>query len=528
MKSAKSPVIPEFVMYGDGLESSEVEELNNRLAMVSRTVKDRFMFFTDVLIEFVGSGEYKNRSNSFLSMLAKACFLRGMYGFNQVLSRSTKCLTCKGYAAAAYCRQNMDPRWINNLRNYVNQAWQAKNYIVFAELSGELASILIDLGYVESAREVAADSIDRVTQETSKDSEIRTKVQAALLRPRIILAYIFAESMSREESLIRLDSAEETAKVLDHQLANADVTYYRARALDQFHEYDRALDLLRDAFRDYERMGYLHGVAKARNLRGVIYIEKGLYQEARDQFEEVLVIQQRLNNQIGLADTFINVGEVDRALGQLDQMETYNLRALEISQEAEYVKGISISKLNLGDVHVKKGEIAEAIDFYHEVSEISQGAGLSEMLVLAYFQAGDAHFINQKLNEALTMYLNAWEASDNYRHPLSTFNANVSQLVTLWGLDIKPEQELLDKIKHLIGDKSDWTDAEDSTPMIELRKRIYDDSTIESDVCAFYDCEKNFVCRVERATLEKECIGNLFWMGGLCPHFKEFLEKLDS
>jgi tetratricopeptide (TPR) repeat protein len=275
-------------------------------------------------------------------------------------------------------------------------------------------------------------------------------------------------------------------------------------------------------------MGYLHGVAKARNLRGAIYIEKGQLQEARDQFEEVLVLQQRLNNQIGLADALINVGEVDRALGQLDQMETYNLRALEISQEAEYVKGIAISKLNLGDVHIKKGEIAKAIDFYHEVSEISQGAGLSDMHVLAYFQAGDAHFINQKLNDALTMYLNAWEVSRNYGYPLSTFNASVSQLVTLWGLDIKPEKELLNRIKDLLGSRSDWTEIDDASPMVTLRQKLYDDSTIENNVCVFHDCEKNFVCRVERITLEKECIGNLFWMGGLCPHFKEFLEKLDS
>lgn len=528
MKAEKSPVIPEFMMYEDGLESSEYDELINRFASVAKSAKHRFMIFTDTLIEYVGSGEYKNRSDAFLSMLAKACYLRGMYGFNQVLARGTKCLTCKGYAAAAYCRQNMDPRWINNLRNYVHQSWQAKNYIVFAELSGELASILIDLGYVESSREVAADSIDRVTQATSKDSDIRTKVQAALLRPRIILAYIFAESMSREESLIRLDSAEETAKVLDHQLANSDVIYYRSRALDQFHEYERALDLVRDALREYERMGYLHGVAKARNLRGAIYIEIGQLLEARDQFEEVLVLQQRLNNQIGLADALINVGEVDRALGQLEQMETYNLRALELSQEVEYVKGIAISKLNLGDIQIRKGEIEQAIEYYQEVAEIAKGAGLSEIHVFSYFQLGDSYFINQKMNEAMKMYDHALELSSKYGHLLSAFNSEVSRIITLWGSNENPESELLDKIRTIIGPRSNWSEVDDASPMRIARQRIYDDSTIESDLCIFYDCEMNFACRVERTALGKECIGNLFWMGGLCPHFKEFLDKLNE
>ncbi|MHA2047448.1 MAG: hypothetical protein ACW99G_21900, partial [Candidatus Thorarchaeota archaeon] len=201
-----SPIIPEFMMYRTDLEDSEIEELRNRIAVRGRSTEDRFKIFTDVLIEYVGSGEWKNRSPAFLAMCAKASFLRGMYGFNQILAKDSQNLTCKGYAAAAYCRQSLDPRWLNNLRNITNQTWQAKDYIAFAELSGQLAAILIDLGYTDHAREVASESIEKVTLDTSKNPEIRTMVQAALLRPRIILAFIAVSSESREEALMRLDS----------------------------------------------------------------------------------------------------------------------------------------------------------------------------------------------------------------------------------------------------------------------------------------------------------------------------------
>ena len=173
------------------------------------------MLFTDVLIEYVGSGEWKNRSPAFLAMCAKASFLRGMYGYNQILSKDLSNLTARGYAAAAYCRQSLDPRWLNNLRNITNQTWQAKDYIAFAELSGQLASVLIDLGYTDHAQEVASESIEKVTQATAKDTAIRNMVQAALLRARIILASIAVSSESREEALIRLDSAQDTATHLD-------------------------------------------------------------------------------------------------------------------------------------------------------------------------------------------------------------------------------------------------------------------------------------------------------------------------
>ena len=119
------PIIPEFAMYEDGLEQSELSDIANRLAAGIRTGKDRFMHFTDILTEYVGSGEWKNRSEGFLALCAKASFLRGLYGYNQVLAKSSTSIVCKGYAAAAYCRQSLDPRWMNNLQTYVNQAWQA-------------------------------------------------------------------------------------------------------------------------------------------------------------------------------------------------------------------------------------------------------------------------------------------------------------------------------------------------------------------------------------------------------------------
>ena len=49
-------------MYRTGLEDTEIEELRNRVKTHARSTKERFLLFTDVLIEYVGSGEWKNRS----------------------------------------------------------------------------------------------------------------------------------------------------------------------------------------------------------------------------------------------------------------------------------------------------------------------------------------------------------------------------------------------------------------------------------------------------------------------------------
>ena len=522
------PIIPEFMMYTTGLEANEINELRNRLTNHSRSSRDRFMLFTDILIEDVGSGEWKNRSPAYLAMCAKACYLRGMYGYNQILAKDQTNLTAKGYAAAAYCRQSLDPRWLNNLRNITNQAWQAKDYITFAELSGQLASILIDLGYPDHAREVASESIERVTQATAKNTSIRNMVQAALLHTRVILASIATYTESREEALIRLDSAQDAATHLDHQLALTDIKFYRARALEEFYEHDRAMSLVTSALRTYEKMGYLQGASDARNLRGVIHLNMGRLQEARDQFEELLIIQQQLNNQVGLAATLINVGEIDRTLDQISQMETYNRRALEISQEAEYMRGIAVATVNLGDVALRKGNTEEAIRLYNEAITLVEGAGMRSTLTLTLFLAGDANYILQRYEEAISCYKRAKEVSVEIDHLLYGFNADVSELVTLWALGKKPEKRLLSSISSILGSSDDWSDSPELNLMKDVRKKVLDDAASDSELCVFFDGEKSFECRVERMGLRKECFGNLYWMGGLCPHFKEFMSKLDK
>ncbi|TFG13824.1 tetratricopeptide repeat protein [Candidatus Thorarchaeota archaeon] len=522
-----SPIIPEFAMYEERLEDSEIDELRKRLSMVTRTGKDRFMSFTDVVTEYIGTGEFRNRSQGFLSMCSKAAFLRGLYGYNQVIAKETDSVICNGYAAAAYCRQSLDPRWVNNLRNYVNQAWQSKDYVAFAELSGELADVLIELGYADYAKEAASESIDKVTKATSKNEDIRNQVQAALLRARIVMAQIAMQAGAREEAILRLDSAEDTAHLLDHRLCLTTIKYVRARILEESHEYNRAMNLVDAALSEYQRTGYLQGVSDAGNLKGIILLQKGQLQDARDQFEELLLIQQRLNNQIGLARTLINVGEIDRDLGQLEQTETYNQRALEISQEAEYMRGIAISKINLGDIAVRSGRHDEAIRLYEESLELTETSGMKDITKLVIFLAGDAYFINQEYDKSISEYKRAQEFARDFEYPIVEFNGLVSEIVSAWESGKTGNARMLHRIRDILGLKETWLKAGDAEPMRKVRRRIMHDSNIQSDLCILYDREKTFECRADRQSLRKECNGNLYWMAGLCPYFETFLDSLE-
>ncbi len=522
----ESPIVSEFKMYEHGLEPAEREEIARRLVLVPSLDVDRFRAFTDVLAEYVGSGEWKSKSNAFLSMAAKACYLRGMYGYNQILARGTSNLACKGYAAAAYCRQSFDPRWLNNLRTYVNQTWQSKDLVAFAELSGQLAKVLVDLGYAEHSKQVATESIDKVLKATAGDTTLRESVERALLRPKTVLAYISGTAESLEDAMVRLDEAHEAAKALDHRLAETDATFYRSRLLYEFGEYSKATELVKAAYAVYERMGYLEGVAESGNLLGILLMHTGELQEARDVYEDIMIIQHQLNNQFGLANSLINVGEIDRMLGQFEQMESYNRRALEISQEAEFVRGMTIANINLGDVALRKGDLDGAIQHYQTSIDLAAKSGLKHLLIDSYVMLGDAFLLKQDLKSAVDCYSKAGEVSQSVDSLIDEFNARVSTVVAYRCAEQEPPEHLVRGLLDTLGGPDKWRASGTPLRMRDVRRKILGDRSIEGNLCIFFQADMNFQCRVDRMTLRKECFGNLFWKAQLCTYFLDFIEYL--
>ena len=153
---------------------------------------------------------------------------------------------------------------------------------------------------------------------------------------------------------------------------------------------------------------------------------------------------------------------------------------------------------------------------------------MKDLLCFALFLAGDAHFLRREFDSALKLYQKAKEFSTETGHSAHSFSADVSELMTTWAREAKPRAELLESVKSIIGPTSKWLEKEDASMMRDLRQIVVEDPSVESELCVFYDGDMNFQCRVERNSLKKECFGNLFWMGDLCKHFKEFLESLDS
>ena len=105
-------------------------------------------------------------------------------------------------------------------------------------------------------------------------------------------------------------------------------------------------------------------------------------------------------------------------------MEIYNRRALEISQEAEYMVGIATSTLNLGDVAFQKGDFDDALDYYNRSYEVAECSGMNDLRNLSQFQIGDAFFMLSKYEEAIHHYETArfYEKQKQYKSAMIYYN----------------------------------------------------------------------------------------------------------
>ncbi len=521
----KDPIITEFATYRSGLTDDEIEDFRQKLSQIPKRTH-RFRALSDILIEYVESGEWVGHSNALVAMCARGCFLRGLYEHNQTLGRRSQNIIAKAYASAARCRQSFDSRWMNTLRQYTNQIWQSGKYVEFAEISGLFAYMLTEFGYTAQATEIANDTISRVTEATKDDNELKITAQIALLDAKIALADLAVRSGARDEALIRLDAAESAARPVEHEIALSDIEYSRAGVLLHDHEYAKLKNSMLLNIARCEQMGYLDGVSKCRNRLGIAYLYNRQLHEAREQFEEYMVLQQQLGSNIGLVRALINIGEVDKHLGNLELAESYNKRALELCQEMENVRGIVTCTLNLGDIAVLTGRFDDAFSYYDSGLDAARRANLSESVILAHLQMADAHLLRGESQVVADLYSQTEKEARQLSDPMNTFAGAVGKLVVALAAGESPPSDVLQWIASIMGSLAEWTEISASQSMQNVRSKILKDPHVTSDLCVFYDINRIFQCMVDQTTLSKDCCGNLLWKGTLCPYFKEFMSRL--
>ncbi len=101
-------------------------------------------------------------------------------------------------------------------------------------------------------------------------------------------------------------------------------------------------------------------VARASNNLGMIDNIRGAHDEALARYRLAIPAYQRLGSPAGLAETYHNMAITSRDLGDLEQAERYERRAIEFSREAESPRLLAMAHVGRAELGLLRGEPAVA------------------------------------------------------------------------------------------------------------------------------------------------------------------------
>ena len=124
--------------------------------------------------------------------------------------------------------------------------------------------------------------------------------------------------------------------------------------------------------------------------------ELGQYEEALRYLQKSIEIDQELNDKVGLAKDYNNIGAVLSNTGNYTEALNYHKKSLEIDQELNDKVGLAKNYNNIGVVLSNTGKYSEALENFKKSLEIHQELNDKAEIALNYVGIGGVFFNNGK------------------------------------------------------------------------------------------------------------------------------------
>lgn len=143
----------------------------------------------------------------------------------------------------------------------------------------------------------------------------------------------------------------------------------------------RRMDLLRSALDNHaQALKIAHSIqpisadikrsiAVSQNSMGNIYLALKQYEPALNQFNKSLVIEQEVDNKLGLAINYHNIGYAKEGKGLLAEALIDYEKSLDYNNQINSDVGRAICLNSIGEIYVKQGDYDKALDFISRALE---------------------------------------------------------------------------------------------------------------------------------------------------------------
>ncbi|MBK9934297.1 MAG: tetratricopeptide repeat protein [Cytophagaceae bacterium] len=288
-------------------------------------------------------------------------------------------------------------------------------FSLFAWFSGNSQSVSFEkaLGNLKKEKEFDYLNIDTYLKEFKGDSLIINKLAGQSDFPEgkiyaLIVKGINTRNKSEyKASLGLLQNAINEAQ----NVGNTDLYIYALNMLGvtyrRMDEVRLALDNHKLALSHAEKINpktesILRSIAISQNSIGNIYLSLKQYDLAYKQFEKSLSIEKKLNNKLGLAINYQNLGIIAEAQNDLPEALKNYKASLNYNLEINSALGKIICNNSIGQVLIKQNKAVEGLKFIQPTIKLSEELGDKYYMTLARINSGWAQTKLKNYSDAET------------------------------------------------------------------------------------------------------------------------------
>lgn len=330
-----------------------------------------------------------------------------------------------------------------------------KEALKYCKTSKEKADILIQIGIAYQRTSRYPESLDYLNQALGKLSRTSPCIERANAYSEISwVLYLIGKTKEAityaKKGLDEINSIEENEEVIIRRgrIYNVLASIYKRKG-----EEKTSYDYYLKALKEYQKAGYLKGMASIYNNLCGHYSSQGEFEKAIESLEKSLKIDREIGEPLGeaistynLGEEFINVNDLKKAKAYLDEYQRINKeihnrlgegwanegygeierlkknyskaiehfkKAIKIFREVgSEVKEYS-AKMGLCGTLIDKNEIAKAIPLLAEIEKYASNSSQHWMLDRVYELKGDIFAKNKKWNKSAEYYKKAVEITEH-------------------------------------------------------------------------------------------------------------------
>ena len=180
-------------------------------------------------------------------------------------------------------------------------------------------------------------------------------------------------------------------------------------ALDYNHEALTLADTVKEP-----SLGLLRSTAVSLNSMGNIYLLLKQYDLAIERFKKSQEIEKSINNELGLAINYQNIGFAKNAQGKIDEALNFYNKSLEINTRINNTYGLIICKSSIAGLYIKQNNPQKAIKLISSNIEPAKKLGNKEYLAFEYLNLGWAQSKLKQYTKAEKNLFKGLEIAEKY------------------------------------------------------------------------------------------------------------------